>query len=819
MPLHLHRSARVTVDGQLYVLKQISLRNLSIKEQTACVTEVRLLAAVDSEYIVRYYDSFISHSNTNADGDATRSNGDANGVLNLVQEYCEDGDLQQYLKRHQQQHPDGTLLPESTIWSFFIQILLALAALHSRSILHRDVKPANFFLAKGGRLKMGDLGVAKLLSTESAYGVTMCGTPYFLSPELCEGKNYNEKSDIWSVGVCLFQLLTLRQPFEAGNQGALILKILRGRYPALPGIYTGTKFPRILDALLRKDTNLRPTAVQVLASAAVYAKARELGWTLPEEVERMVDRRKKGQMPPAVKKQDVVERASAQRQNAPLLPKSRTQALPSATSSNDPSSSPTSSPAAAADASFHRTTVLLPTKKNHRTGGGRGRMGKSSVLSNAPIISGVAPARPTPGLVQPILRPPKQSTGLRKPKRSPPAEAASVANLPDHVPGAPMSRPIGSFVPSPDADAPESTAQLFQAKVTAALAGKPSVRAFQQALSNPVVAPPKLLSTAHFAQSPVAAMDASMVNQPSSNEQSMHTSRSQEEQVNESDSEHASSADNSSADFFDDEDSIDADLVDTTGEEQHDPLSGSADEVQWRILEEEMDANARREAGEVDLYDEDNEAVEEAVSEHNTTLLPSSSIPPLAHHVPTPQLLHAVQARIEHLQTHQSYLQREIEVVIGEEGFQELFDYFSQEAAAVSSPSSSDELSDASSSPLLPSVISDLLESSRERRPDFDALTRVYQMIYLDEEIQRCRDVLRLAGVAPTADGSPAEPRNHTPQLPEATTALDTTSNLTFKREAVLHRNLGANPPSAAIGFSSASQPVSNRVAVTGRRA
>lgn len=73
------------VDDSIYVLKQIPLAHLSVREQQACITEVRLLAAIDSQYVVRYYDSFISTSGEE-------------GVLNIVQEYCEEGDLQQLLK-------------------------------------------------------------------------------------------------------------------------------------------------------------------------------------------------------------------------------------------------------------------------------------------------------------------------------------------------------------------------------------------------------------------------------------------------------------------------------------------------------------------------------------------------------------------------------------------------------------------------------------------------------------------------------------------------------------------------------------------------
>jgi NIMA (never in mitosis gene a)-related kinase len=113
--------------------------------------------------------------------------------------------------------------------------LLALHHVHSRKVLHRDIKSQNVFIAANGSIKIGDLGVAKLLGTRMQFATTVVGTPYYLSPELCEGKPYNEKSDIWAIGVLLYEMCTVgKMPFEASNQGALIMRIIRGKFDALP---------------------------------------------------------------------------------------------------------------------------------------------------------------------------------------------------------------------------------------------------------------------------------------------------------------------------------------------------------------------------------------------------------------------------------------------------------------------------------------------------------------------------------------------------------------------------------------------------------
>lgn len=86
---------------------------------------------------------------------------------------------------------------------------------------------------------------------------TIVGTPYYLSPELCEEKPYNNKSDIWSLGCVLYELCTLRHPFEAANQGALALKILRANFNPIPATYS-SDLRSLVDKLLTKDYRKRP---------------------------------------------------------------------------------------------------------------------------------------------------------------------------------------------------------------------------------------------------------------------------------------------------------------------------------------------------------------------------------------------------------------------------------------------------------------------------------------------------------------------------------------------------------------------------------
>lgn len=136
------------------------------------------------------------------------------------------------------------------------------------------------FLAREDTIKIGDLGVARELNQTNNMAHTIVGTPYYLSPELCEEKPYNNKSDIWSLGCVLYELCTLRHPFEATNQGALALKILRCQYNPIPATYSRS-LKDLVDKLLTKDYRIRPDIEEVLSMDSVQEKMRLYGYEKP----------------------------------------------------------------------------------------------------------------------------------------------------------------------------------------------------------------------------------------------------------------------------------------------------------------------------------------------------------------------------------------------------------------------------------------------------------------------------------------------------------------------------------------------------------
>ncbi|XP_050728393.1 serine/threonine-protein kinase Nek8-like isoform X2 [Eriocheir sinensis] len=152
----------------------------------------------------------------------------------------------------------------------FCQLLLGMQHIHESNILHRDIKSNNILLDRSQRIvKIGDFGISKILSSKSK-AHTVVGTPCYLSPELCQEKPYNQKSDVWALGCVLYEMLTLKRAFEAETLPALIMKIMRGIFAPIHPHYS-QEMRGLLHLLLHTDAAQRPSIPQVLAQPLVFA--------------------------------------------------------------------------------------------------------------------------------------------------------------------------------------------------------------------------------------------------------------------------------------------------------------------------------------------------------------------------------------------------------------------------------------------------------------------------------------------------------------------------------------------------------------------
>lgn len=103
---------------------------------------------------------------------------------------------------------------------------------------HSDLKPSNLLLDAANNVKVGDFGLAKRLPSASKYATTNVGTPFYMSPEMINAAQYNEKSDIWALGCLVYELAALAPPFDASNHLSLAMKINAGKFSRIPRQYT-----------------------------------------------------------------------------------------------------------------------------------------------------------------------------------------------------------------------------------------------------------------------------------------------------------------------------------------------------------------------------------------------------------------------------------------------------------------------------------------------------------------------------------------------------------------------------------------------------
>lgn len=316
-------------DQLIYCIKSINLSLMNNNQQYTAYNEIKIMdTIIDESNIVSLYDSFIDCSIHHTDNHPTQqlhppsypNYNDHDRYLYIVMKYCNHTDLKQLL--HYYKHHD-MYLAESDVCHILIQLLLGIYKLHNKyHILHRDLKSGNIMLDHQSvnhdntvadsidtavhhidysipinqlTILIGDLGCSKLvMNSEVTMQNTLIGTPYSLSPELCTGIGYSSKSDIWAVGILLYELCTNgAHIFNASNHAALILQILN--CDVLPRIDTTrytNKLQQLIDSCLYKQSKLRPNVSQLLAAPLLYNYSMSHSIVLPDAVHILVEQRK-----------------------------------------------------------------------------------------------------------------------------------------------------------------------------------------------------------------------------------------------------------------------------------------------------------------------------------------------------------------------------------------------------------------------------------------------------------------------------------------------------------------------------------------------
>ena len=185
-------------------------------------------------------------------------------------DYADGGDLSIKIRQHQQQKPPK-YFKEKTILDWFTQICLAIKHIHDRKILHRDLKSQNIFLTQQGIVKLGDFGIAKCLNQTIDKAKTMVGTPFYLSPEIINNQPYDFKSDIWSLGVLLYEMCALKMPFDAPSLPQLSMRIINGTYDLLSDYYS-SELRMLCYKLLDCDSKKRPNISEILENKLIKGR-------------------------------------------------------------------------------------------------------------------------------------------------------------------------------------------------------------------------------------------------------------------------------------------------------------------------------------------------------------------------------------------------------------------------------------------------------------------------------------------------------------------------------------------------------------------
>ena len=219
------------------------MAKLSEKEKENAINEVRILASVAHPQIASYKEAFFEQQT---------------GTLCIVMEFADGGDLQTKINAAKR---TNSYFKEAEIWQIFYQMVHGLHALHTRKIVHRDIKCANVFLTKGGTVKLGDLNVSKI--AKAGVMQTQTGTPYYASPEVWQDKPYDKSSDIWSLGCVLYEMTALSPPFTARDMKGLFQRVVKGTYPKIPSQFS-SDLSGMIASMLQVDPKRRPTTEQIL---------------------------------------------------------------------------------------------------------------------------------------------------------------------------------------------------------------------------------------------------------------------------------------------------------------------------------------------------------------------------------------------------------------------------------------------------------------------------------------------------------------------------------------------------------------------------
>ena len=237
-----------------YSLKQIDLCKITQKEFNEVSKEYRIQSMMNSKFIVKLYDTF---QNKN--------------IYNVITEYVDGGTLSDYISKEKKK--GIKFIKEDIVWHFFIELTLALHHIHSKKVVHRNIKPTSIKLTQDLHIKISNFDIADEVSKSTPFLLGFYGTPYYLAPEIFENKPYNGKVDTWSLGVVLYELCTFNKPFTDSTAEGLRNKIIKEDYKPISNAYS-KEMKNMIDTLLTKNDTRRPSIRDIIKTYVFVSKAK-----------------------------------------------------------------------------------------------------------------------------------------------------------------------------------------------------------------------------------------------------------------------------------------------------------------------------------------------------------------------------------------------------------------------------------------------------------------------------------------------------------------------------------------------------------------
>lgn len=229
--------------------------------------EAKTAAALNHPHVVNVYDQGIQ-------------SGPEGRIAYLVMEYVPGVTLRSVLGKHRALTPHLTLV-------YLLALVDGLAAAHRAGLVHRDMKPENVLVSREGDIKVADFGLARAATNHTGTGAALMGTVAYVSPELASGGRADMRSDVYAVGIMMFEMLTGRQPFTGQSAVQIAFKHVNSRVPAPSTLAPGLA-ESLDDVVLwctQPDPEQRPSDAQELLEQLVVIRERltdaQLDYTIP----------------------------------------------------------------------------------------------------------------------------------------------------------------------------------------------------------------------------------------------------------------------------------------------------------------------------------------------------------------------------------------------------------------------------------------------------------------------------------------------------------------------------------------------------------